>query len=137
MTCALIGLVIVLAPYIARSGDVRELMGQVAAVGWFALVLGGAFIVQYVVRRVRARHTASERGLPCPPWPHPRSGRAQRTRHVCRAAGPRTAQGLALRPPPAEPTTCCGRGCNGCVWEGFADAAEYWRQEALLVLGYE
>ena len=47
------------------------------------------------------------------------------------------AQGLALRPPPAEPTTCCGRGCNGCVWEGFADAAEYWRQEALLVLGYE
>ena len=38
VTCALIGLVIVLAPYIARSGDVRELMGQVAAVGWFALV---------------------------------------------------------------------------------------------------
>ena len=30
VTCALIGLVIVLAPYIARSGDVRELMGQVA-----------------------------------------------------------------------------------------------------------
>ncbi len=54
VTCALIGLVIVLAPYIARSCDVRELMGQVAAVGWFALVLGGAFIVQYVVRRVRA-----------------------------------------------------------------------------------
>ena len=42
------------------------------------------------------------------------------------------AQGLALRPPPPEPTTCCGRGCNGCVWEGFLDAAEYWRQEALL-----
>ena len=45
--------------------------------------------------------------------------------------------GLSLRPPPPEPQTCCGRGCNGCVWEGFADAAEYWRQEALLVLGYE
>ena len=42
------------------------------------------------------------------------------------------AQGLTLRPPPAEPTTCCGRGCNGCVWEGYLDAAEYWRQEALL-----
>ncbi|MCZ8092762.1 MAG: hypothetical protein O9331_04660 [Acidovorax sp.] len=54
VTCALIGLVIVLAPYVARSGSVRELMGQVAAVGWFALVLGAAFIVQYVVRRVRA-----------------------------------------------------------------------------------
>ena len=42
------------------------------------------------------------------------------------------AQGLALRAPPPEPTTCCGRGCNGCVWEGFLDAAEYWRQDALL-----
>jgi len=42
------------------------------------------------------------------------------------------AQGLALREPPTEPTTCCGRGCNGCVWEGYLDAAEYWRQEALL-----
>ncbi|WP_332376209.1 oxidoreductase-like domain-containing protein, partial [Acidovorax delafieldii] len=42
------------------------------------------------------------------------------------------AQGLALRAPPPEPTTCCGRGCNGCVWEGYLDAAEYWRQEALL-----
>lgn len=44
------------------------------------------------------------------------------------------AQGLALRAPPPEPTTCCGRGCNGCVWEGYLDAAEYWRQEALLQL---
>ncbi|KZT13628.1 oxidoreductase [Acidovorax sp. GW101-3H11] len=40
--------------------------------------------------------------------------------------------GITLRAPPPEPTTCCGRGCNGCVWEGFLDAAEYWRQEALL-----
>ena len=43
--------------------------------------------------------------------------------------------GITLRNPPPEPTTCCGRGCNGCVWEGFLDAAEYWRQEALLQLG--
>ena len=42
--------------------------------------------------------------------------------------------GIRLRNPPPEPTTCCGRGCNGCVWEGFLDAAEYWRQEALLQL---
>ena len=42
--------------------------------------------------------------------------------------------GIALRNPPPEPTTCCGRGCNGCVWEGFLEAAEYWRQEALLQL---
>lgn len=44
------------------------------------------------------------------------------------------AAGIGLREPPPEPTSCCGRGCNGCVWEGFFDAAEYWRQEALLQL---
>ncbi|PIF25608.1 oxidoreductase family protein [Acidovorax sp. 56] len=43
-------------------------------------------------------------------------------------------QGVPLRPPPPEPTTCCGRGCNGCVWEGFLSAAEYWRQDALQAL---
>ena len=42
--------------------------------------------------------------------------------------------GVILRPPPPEPATCCGRGCNGCVWEGFYAAAAYWREEALLGL---
>jgi len=42
--------------------------------------------------------------------------------------------GLTLRAPPPEPTSCCGRGCNGCVWEGFYAAAAYWREEALLRL---
>lgn len=58
VTCALIGLVILLAPYIARSDSVREMMGQAAVVGWFALVLGLAFVAQWAVRRVRQRKDA-------------------------------------------------------------------------------
>lgn len=44
------------------------------------------------------------------------------------------AAGITLRPPPPAPTTCCGRGCNGCVWEGFYAAVDYWREEAELRL---
>ena len=42
--------------------------------------------------------------------------------------------GIVLRKPPPEPTTCCGRGCNGCVWEGFYDAARFWEEDALAAL---
>mgnify|MGYP001765325717 CR=1 FL=1 len=45
-----------------------------------------------------------------------------------------SAAGITLRAPPPEPTSCCGRGCNGCVWEGYYSAVNYWREEALLML---
>ncbi|MDM0073924.1 oxidoreductase-like domain-containing protein [Variovorax sp. J2P1-59] len=40
----------------------------------------------------------------------------------------------SFRAPPPEPTTCCGRGCNGCVWEGYLDAVAWWRDDALALL---
>ena len=54
--CALIGAIILLAPYLARSPDVRELMAQVYLAGWFALVLGGALLARYGIRRWGGRH---------------------------------------------------------------------------------
>ena len=41
-----------------------------------------------------------------------------------------TARSLPFRPPPPEPTTCCGRGCNGCVWESWYAAAQWWCEDA-------
>ena len=49
--CALIGAIILLAPYVARSTSVQELMSGTATVGWFALVLGCAFIGLFGRRR--------------------------------------------------------------------------------------
>lgn len=41
---------------------------------------------------------------------------------------------LSLRPPPPVPDTCCGRGCNGCVWQGYYQALVYWRDQAKMLL---
>ena len=49
--CTLIGAIILLAPHVARSPDVRELMAQVYLAGWFALVLGGAFVLRWGLLR--------------------------------------------------------------------------------------
>ncbi|CAA9391733.1 MAG: hypothetical protein AVDCRST_MAG51-417 [uncultured Ramlibacter sp.] len=42
--------------------------------------------------------------------------------------------GVTLREPPPEPTTCCGRGCNGCVWEGYFGAVQFWLEDAASAL---
>ena len=41
---------------------------------------------------------------------------------------------ITLRRPPPAPTSCCGRGCNGCVWEGYFDAVLFWLEDAELAL---
>lgn len=37
---------------------------------------------------------------------------------------------IFFRDQPEAPTTCCGRGCNGCVWEGYLFASAYWCHQA-------
>jgi hypothetical protein len=48
---ALIGLAVLLAPYFSQSPELQALLANSSLVGWFALVLGGAFIVQHILRR--------------------------------------------------------------------------------------
>ncbi len=48
---ALIGVAILLGPHFARSPAVQELLTGGRVVGWFALVLGLAFLGQYFLRR--------------------------------------------------------------------------------------
>ena len=38
--------------------------------------------------------------------------------------------GHDFREPPPEPTSCCGRGCNGCVWESYDAALMFWYEDA-------
>jgi hypothetical protein len=44
--------------------------------------------------------------------------------------------GITHRSPPPKPTTCCGRGCNGCVWEAWYEAVQYWQTQADQLLSH-
>jgi hypothetical protein len=44
------------------------------------------------------------------------------------------AHGIVMQEPPDEPTSCCGRGCNGCVWESYMSAVAYWCERARAAL---
>ncbi|MGH6626061.1 MAG: hypothetical protein ACRECD_05905 [Burkholderiaceae bacterium] len=52
--CALIGLGVLISPYFIKSPGMQSIVANSSLVGWFALVLGCAFIVRYVVRRISA-----------------------------------------------------------------------------------
>ena len=50
--CILIGLGVVLSPYFITSPGMQGIVANSAAVGWFALVLGLAFVGLYARRRM-------------------------------------------------------------------------------------
>ena len=52
--CILIGLGVVISPYFITSPGMQSIVAQSAVVGWFALVLGLAFIGLYAWRRLNA-----------------------------------------------------------------------------------
>ena len=48
---AFIGAAVLLAPYFVSSPAMRDVIAQSSLVGWFALVLGAAFIVRWALLR--------------------------------------------------------------------------------------
>ena len=51
VTCAIIGIVVLVAPYFMRASDLSNLFREGYIVGWFAVALGAAFVIQGLVRR--------------------------------------------------------------------------------------
>ena len=50
--CIMIGLGVVVSPYFITSPGMQSIVASSAAVGWFALVLGLAFVGLYARRRI-------------------------------------------------------------------------------------
>ncbi len=53
--CILIGLGVVVSPYFITSPGMQGIVAKSAAVGWFALVLGLAFVGLYARRRMAGK----------------------------------------------------------------------------------
>ena len=51
LVIAFIGAAVLLAPYFVSNPATRNVIAQSSLVGWFALVLGAAFVVRWVLRR--------------------------------------------------------------------------------------
>ena len=53
--CALIGLGVLVLPYFITSPGMQGIVAKASLVGWFALVLGCAFLGLYAKRRMSAQ----------------------------------------------------------------------------------
>lgn len=67
------------------------------------------------------------------PFPNPRN-LPEAEAQIAAIGALLAARQLKHRAPPAPPTSCCGRGCNGCVWEGYYTALNFWREDARALL---
>ncbi|MBL8436617.1 MAG: oxidoreductase [Zoogloeaceae bacterium] len=73
-------------------------------------------------------------GTPAPGEPRPPANVDEALALVARMSACLEAAGRAFRAPPPVPTTCCGRGCAACVWQGYFEALLRWRDDARAVL---
>ena len=55
--CTLIGLGVLISPSFMAATEMRGVIAGASTVGWFALVLGGAFAAKALVRRWKATRT--------------------------------------------------------------------------------
>ncbi|MDW5443420.1 hypothetical protein [Polaromonas sp. SM01] len=53
--CALIGLAVLISPYFIKSPGMQGIVASASLVGWFALVLGAAFIGIYLRRKIAGK----------------------------------------------------------------------------------